>query len=94
MEVWKYQPPSGFDFPAVDEVFPAASYQYILFGMGFAPPADGAMKAADREGAEQAVKQAQARTRSLAASLPTNRTYLDALREAAASLPQKENMKG
>jgi hypothetical protein len=28
-------PPSRFDFPRIEEIFPAASYQYVLYGMGF-----------------------------------------------------------
>ena len=35
MEVWQYQPPSRFDFIENEEVFPSASYQYVLYGMGF-----------------------------------------------------------
>jgi hypothetical protein len=41
------------------------------------------MKATHRDIAEQAVKQATARTRALAAGLPGNRAYLDALRDAS-----------
>ncbi|KVX01290.1 tryptophan halogenase family protein [Shewanella frigidimarina] len=35
MTLWRYQPPSDDDFIHAVEVFPAASYQYILYGMGF-----------------------------------------------------------
>lgn len=35
MQVWRYSPPSKRDFYEVDEVFGAASWQYILYGMGF-----------------------------------------------------------
>ncbi len=82
LRVWKDQAPSAFDLPAANEVFPAASYQYILYGMGFAAPARGVMASAGDAAAAQAVKQGVQRGRSLAASLPTNRAYLDALREA------------
>ncbi|MGS2722383.1 tryptophan halogenase family protein [Porticoccus sp. GXU_MW_L64] len=40
MEVWKYQTPGDRDFTSNNEVFPAASYQYVLYGMGFKPDAD------------------------------------------------------
>ena len=34
--LWKYQSPWFFDeFDRLEEVFPAASYQYVLYGMGF-----------------------------------------------------------
>ncbi len=94
LDVWKNQPPSVFDFPQVDEVFPAASYQYILYGMGFAPPPEGIMKTIDRPATEQAVMQATARARAMAASLPTNRAYLDALRESTLSTPITQDLKG
>jgi tryptophan 7-halogenase len=36
LELWKYQSPWFFDeFDRLEEVFPAASYQYVLYGMGF-----------------------------------------------------------
>ncbi|MCV2884516.1 tryptophan 7-halogenase [Aestuariibacter sp. AA17] len=33
--IWQQQSPSHYDFVDVEEVFPSASYQYILYGMGF-----------------------------------------------------------
>lgn len=35
LALWKDAPPSRYDFPLADEVFPAASHQYVLYGMGF-----------------------------------------------------------
>ncbi|MFT7558257.1 MAG: tryptophan halogenase [Flavobacteriales bacterium] len=35
MELWRYRSPSNMDFTSNNEVFPAASYQYVLYGMGF-----------------------------------------------------------
>jgi tryptophan halogenase len=36
MQLWRYQPPWMFDeFDRLEEVFPSASYQYVLYGMGF-----------------------------------------------------------
>lgn len=35
MKLWRYQVPSDLDFTSNNEVFPAASYQYVLYGMGF-----------------------------------------------------------
>jgi hypothetical protein len=81
LAIWRYQPPSTADFPAIDEIFPAASYQYVLYGMGFPAPAAQLV----RGGTPVALAPVDQRARTLAASLPTNRSYLDALR--AASLP-------
>ena len=39
LELWRERPPLAADFSALDEVFPSASWQYVLYGMGFpAPP--------------------------------------------------------
>lgn len=35
LELWRYQPPTFNDFVQVEEIFPSASYQYVLYGMGF-----------------------------------------------------------
>jgi len=35
MNLWKYRAPGDMDFTSNNEVFPAASYQYVLYGMGF-----------------------------------------------------------
>ena len=37
LTLWRHQPPSRYDFYRVEEVFPSASYQYVLYGMGFRP---------------------------------------------------------
>ncbi len=83
LQLWRHQPPSRSDFPMVDEVFPAASYQYVLYGMGFSPPSAPRMTAGDPARAVAAMQQLQQRTRSLAASLPPHRAYLEALRSDA-----------
>ena len=35
MELWRSQPPSRYDLVQTEEIFPSASYQYVLYGMGF-----------------------------------------------------------
>ncbi len=35
LNLWQYQAPSRFDLIENEEVFPSASYQYVLYGMGF-----------------------------------------------------------
>ncbi len=52
--------------------------------MGFAPPHDSLIRTAGQgagqDAAQRAFQQVEARARTLAAGMPTNRTYLDALR--------------
>ncbi|MDO7084791.1 tryptophan halogenase family protein [Pseudocolwellia sp. AS88] len=37
LAIWKYKGPTISDFQGANELFPAASYQYVLYGMGFKP---------------------------------------------------------
>lgn len=39
LTLWSYRPPTPADLPQIDEIFSAASYQYVLYGMGFEPEA-------------------------------------------------------
>ncbi|WP_114228916.1 MULTISPECIES: tryptophan halogenase family protein [Sphingomonas] len=74
--LWRDQPPSRYDLPLAEEMFPAASYQYVYYGLG--GTTDLAPGTAAR--LDPAIRQ---RARTLAAAMPANRTYLDALRTAA-----------
>ncbi|MES2826176.1 MAG: tryptophan halogenase family protein [Pseudomonadota bacterium] len=35
LALWKYRAPNFHDFEQNEEIFPSASYQYVLYGMGF-----------------------------------------------------------
>ncbi len=80
--LWRQHPPSARDFPLHDEMFPAASQHYILYGMGyplpFAPPAAAIAAAAAR------LAEVRDRARQLTAALPENRSYLAAIAAQAA----------
>ena len=80
LALWRHHPPSARDFPEFDEVFPAASHQYVLYGMGFPVP-----KTLPQPGATALARLAEVRerVRVLTATLPANRTYLDAADPAA-----------
>lgn len=80
LALWPDQPPSAWDLPQVDEVFSAASQAYVYYGMGQAAPA----RAAPDSEAVTRLAEIHARARALAASLPTNRAYLDAATAQAA----------
>jgi hypothetical protein len=82
LKLWQHQPPSRADFPMIDEIFPAASYQYVLYGMGFPPPSRGAIAIEGGSQVRSLLGQLDQRRRMLAAGLPSNRAYLDALRHA------------
>ncbi|MES2453371.1 MAG: tryptophan halogenase family protein [Pseudomonadota bacterium] len=91
LRLWRDQPPSRADLPSAEEIFPAASYQYVLYGMGFPAPPIGQIRGAPGDGVTHQLRQVEQRARVLAASLPTNRAYLDALRAHQDMAPSMEN---
>lgn len=82
LRLWQDQPPSAYDFPFAEEMFPAASFQYVYYGMTGRPPV--ACRAKSDE-VRPLLAQVREKGRALAAALPSNRTYLDRLRTASAS---------
>lgn len=83
LALWRDQPPSLWDFPRVDEIFSAASQQYVLYGMGFPAPPDfrpdmpSGVKAPSQSALAR-LAEVRERARTLAAALPANRTYFTA----------------
>jgi len=77
LALWKYQSPWFFDeLDRLEEVFPAASYQYVLYGMGFRTevmPEDRVESAAD---AARLVQENARMSAQLCARLPRNRELL------------------
>ena len=77
LTLWRHQPPSRYDFFRVEEVFPSASYQYVLYGMGFRPdPGVTARRADDADRADGFFREAAALTGKMLAALPTNRELI------------------
>lgn len=86
--LWRHQPPSSYDLPLAEEIFPAASYQYVYYGMGgfvpdLLPPASAVM--------QRQLAQVPGRIRNLTSALPTNRRYLERVQSQAA---QREGDRG
>ncbi|WP_286261115.1 tryptophan halogenase family protein [Thalassotalea atypica] len=80
LELWAYQPPSYNDFTQIEEVFPAASYQYILYGMGFHTQARVTQSRLNNELlSEKHFKENQSLTQKYLAGLPTNRELINYL---------------
>jgi tryptophan halogenase len=78
LELWRYRPPSHRDFHQLEEIFPAASYQYVLYGMGFRPQADGhERRLDDRLAAERCVRTTAQLTAKYLRGLPSNRELID-----------------
>jgi tryptophan halogenase len=80
--LWQQQAPWHDDAPRVDELFPSASYQYVLYGMGFRPPLQairGAALRRDRERAATALEAVAAKARQMRNLLPTNRDLINSV---------------
>ena len=79
LQLWRAQPPSSYDLPLAEEIFPAASYQCVYYGMG------GLLPERLPQPGEQMRRQfdkLHERTRGLLAALPPNRVLLRSLAAA------------
>lgn len=77
LAMWKFRGPVTDDFDAAIELFPAASYQYVLYGMGFAP--DFSRQAhlyTHQEQADKILTKNQQITQQMLQSLPPHRQYI------------------
>ena len=77
LELWKYHFPWHKDFTQTDEVFPTASYQYVLYGMGFKTELpNGKRKSINDDMAAKEVEKNKKLTDKYLKHLPTNRELL------------------
>jgi len=82
LKLWKHQPPWFLDeFDRLEEVFPAASYQYVLYGMGFRTAVDPNDNEPTEDLAQQQAGENAAMTRKLRSQLPRNRDLLRKIQE-------------
>jgi tryptophan halogenase len=82
LEYWRYHSPWHEDFWHREEVFSAASYQYILYGMGFRTQTPGSLLSDVIRGkAREAMSETARQGRALAGALPTNRDLLTRIRQ-------------
>ncbi len=75
LQLWAHRAPSRNDFYRAEEVFPAASYQYVLYGMGFRPA--GRPLRADRLAkAQSCLRDVTTITRRLLGAMPRHRDLI------------------
>lgn len=77
LQLWRHQPPSRYDLVRVEEVFPSASYQYILYGMGFRPQLRGGRGGDGAQRASGCFREAAELARRMSQALPTHRALID-----------------
>ena len=82
LHLWKYQSPWYFDeFDRLEEVFPAASYQYVLYGMGFRTEVVPEDNALSETLARRHMTENVAMTQRLRTQLPRNRDLIRKIHE-------------
>ncbi|HVY81553.1 MAG TPA: tryptophan halogenase family protein [Steroidobacteraceae bacterium] len=80
--LWRYQSPWFHDeFDRIEEVFPAASYQYVLYGMGFRTEVEPEALAGDAAAAARAMRENVAQTERLRVGLPRHRDLIRKIHE-------------
>ena len=82
LNLWQYQSPYHYDNDGVDELFPSASMQYILYGMGFVTENVKNKKRINQSNlAEQLFKENAQRSQQLASILSSNRALIDKIEQ-------------
>ena len=84
MQLWRFRSPKNCDFSSNNEVFPAASYQYVLYGMGFKLDTaylDYSRFAADAALATEQINLNASAIKNALSKLPTNRELIEKIHE-------------
>jgi flavin-dependent dehydrogenase len=78
MKLWQHRSPSEYDFARKREIFSAASYQYVLYGMGhttLSPKTNIDKK--EQQHAQRLFAENEKRKEKYLAALPSNRELID-----------------
>ncbi|MDN4501025.1 tryptophan 7-halogenase [Alteromonadaceae bacterium BrNp21-10] len=82
LTLWRYESPWQTDFDHADEVFPSASYQYVLYGMGFkTQPRQTSKRSNNVDLAQMAFQKNAQLTQKLLAGLPQNRDLINKIKQ-------------
>ncbi|WP_445428401.1 tryptophan halogenase family protein [Alishewanella sp. HL-SH05] len=78
LQLWRSRGPTTQDFQGPLELFPAASYQYVMYGMGFKPDfSRQAYLYQQNQQAAQILKKSQQLTTQMLGTLPPHRQYIE-----------------
>lgn len=81
LQLWRHRPPNRHDLPRIEEVFPSASHQYVLYGMGFRPDGSGRTQRPDDPAlAVGFLRDVAALAARMLPALPGNRQLIDHIR--------------
>jgi len=85
LKIWKYHTPSIHDLNQAQEIFPTASYQYVLYGMGFKRHTLEKRNKHSFIRAEKAYQNNVKLSQQYLQGLPTNRELLDQIKQRISS---------
>ena len=78
LALWQYRGPIATDFAGMHELFPAASYQYVLYGMEFKPDYQKQAHLYQQyDQAEKIIQRNHLLTEQLLQTLPSHREYIE-----------------
>ena len=78
LALWQYRGPTTDDFTSAMELFPAASYQYVLYGMEFKPDFSRQHYLfTQQQQAEQIIKRNTQLKQQMLQTLPAHRNYIE-----------------
>lgn len=81
LALWKYQSPYKFDAVHTEEMFPSASFQYVLYGMNFITEPPRKKRENRLTEAEKLFNENVNTTQKLLAALPTNRELINKIKQ-------------
>jgi hypothetical protein len=78
LALWAYRGPTSSDYDSAIELFPAASYQYVLYGLGFKPDFERQRYLYNQDlQAEKIIQRNQQLTEQMLQTLPLHRDYIE-----------------
>ncbi len=79
LELWQSRSPQLYDFIHTEELFPYASYQYVLYGMGFNTALSGLSVNTQKDPIIENMRTTQASFQKYKNNLPSNREFVEAV---------------
>ena len=81
LALWQYQAPYKYDAIHTEEMFPPASFQFVLYGMGFVTQAPHKKRTDQSAKADALFNENVQRTKQLLSALPTNRELINKIKK-------------
>ena len=82
LKLWKYHSPSVHDYNGANEVFPAVSYDYVLYGMGYETDlSHKSISEEEKKRAQELFEYNKKRSAKLVQMLPSNRHLVSQIRK-------------